>query len=68
MQYQDQLQLANTIDTEARSIHEESLRILERLRDLAIEAHDDVTATQLNLNILDLQRLLRVQAEIETND
>jgi hypothetical protein len=57
MDIEKTLQLGAIIDE--NEVHTESIRILERLRDLAIEAHDDVTAEVINKNLLDLKRLIR---------
>lgn len=50
-------ELSQAIDEQ--NVHIKSIKILERLRDIAIEEHDDVTAAALNQNILELKRLIR---------
>jgi hypothetical protein len=57
MKYKNMKELSQAIDEQ--NVHIKSIKILERLRDIAIEEHDDVTAAALNQNILELKRLIR---------
>ncbi len=59
MKIQDMIKLGLAVDKEAQDVHKKSIKILERLRDIAIESHDDVTAEVINKNLLDLKRLIR---------